>query len=76
MFVPWSGTIVEFTAPLTKSILCMSSSGGGLFGRPATRKSLGRFLIFGRFPLSVADSVLPVFPGANTIPAASRMIND
>jgi hypothetical protein len=27
----------------------MSSSGGGLFGRPETRKGFGAFLIFGAF---------------------------
>jgi hypothetical protein len=35
---------VGFTARLVKRNLCLSSSGGGLFGRPVTRKGLGRFL--------------------------------
>jgi hypothetical protein len=35
-FVPCIGTIVQFTVSVQGHILCMSSSGGGLFGRPAT----------------------------------------
>jgi hypothetical protein len=41
-FVPSVGTIVGFTASERPTILPVSSSGGGLFGRPATRKSSGR----------------------------------
>jgi hypothetical protein len=43
------GTNVGFTAKRRKSTLCLSSSGGGLFGRPVTREGLGRFLILGAF---------------------------
>jgi hypothetical protein len=46
--VPGDGTRVQFTALWQGSVLQMSSSGGGLFGRPAIRKDRGRFLIFGR----------------------------
>ncbi len=42
------GTMVGFTLGPQKSTLCLSSSGGGLFGRPMTRKGRGRFL-FGGF---------------------------
>jgi len=47
--VPSTGTKVEFTASRKNLILSVSSSGGGLFGRPVTRKSSGRFLFGGQF---------------------------
>jgi hypothetical protein len=37
-------TNVEFTIFSERDTLSVSSSGGGLFGRPTTRKSPGRFL--------------------------------
>jgi hypothetical protein len=43
-FVPVGSTNVGFTPPRENHTLSVSSSGGGLFGRPATRKSSGRFL--------------------------------
>jgi hypothetical protein len=46
-FVPAVGTIVEFTSRAAKRTLGSSSSGGGLFGRPMTRKSHGTLLNFG-----------------------------
>ncbi len=46
-FVPAAGTNVEFTSQGPESSLAMSSSGGGLFGRPMTRKSHGALLILG-----------------------------
>jgi hypothetical protein len=45
---PWAGTNVQCTGPRERRIFGLSSSGGGLFGRPVTLRSLGRFLIFGR----------------------------
>ena len=42
--VPGASTKVEFTYSRENIILGLSSSGGGLFGRPMTRKSLGRFV--------------------------------
>ena len=48
-FVPEDGTNVRFTAFREGSILQVSSSGGGLFGRPLIREDLGRFLILGQF---------------------------
>jgi hypothetical protein len=52
--VPPGSTFVLFTPRQKRTIVALSSSGGGLFGRPATRESSGRFL-FG-LPLS------PVIP--------------
>jgi len=48
--VPVSGTNVGFTSGGVNVTLSLSSSGGGLFGRPMTRKSLGRFLFGEMFP--------------------------
>jgi len=45
-FVPAAGTNVEFTSQGPERSLAMSSSGGGLFGRPMTRKSHGALLNF------------------------------
>ena len=45
-FVPAVGTIVEFTSRAAKHSLGSSSSGGGLFGRPVTRKRHGTLLKF------------------------------
>jgi hypothetical protein len=42
-----TGTKVEFTFAGQKGKLHVSSSGGGLFGRPTTLKSPGRFLFLG-----------------------------
>ena len=53
--------MVPFTARSLQSMLSVSSSGGGLFGRPATHASLGRFLIFRSF------ATLPGFPIADAI---------
>jgi hypothetical protein len=55
-FVPAGGTIVEFTSQASKPILASSSSGGGLFGRPMTRKSHGALLNF-------EDNLLQLRPG-------------
>jgi hypothetical protein len=40
------GTNVGFTVQPVKSTLCVSSSGGGLFGRPAIREGQGALLNF------------------------------
>jgi hypothetical protein len=45
---PWAGTKVQWSGLRERRIFGLSSSGGGLFGRPVTLRSLGRFLIFGR----------------------------
>src|SRR5262249_46958147 len=45
----WAGTKVEFTYWRQGNTLLLSSSGGGLFGRPTTRKSPGRFSFLDRF---------------------------
>jgi len=45
--VPSAGTKGGFTVIAQGRSLDVSSSGGGLFGRPATRKSPGRFLFAG-----------------------------
>jgi hypothetical protein len=71
-FVPASGTIVEFTSQRGGHTLGLSSSGGGLFGRPTTRKSCGALFNFwdevspgGNFPsatkLSRLQKAHPVF---------------
>jgi hypothetical protein len=43
------GTKVEFTLRRMGRIFSVSRPGGGLFGRPITRESLGRFLFVGFF---------------------------
>ena len=43
--VPCGGTIVACTTPRRNRILCLSSSGGGLFGRPTTQRESGALLI-------------------------------
>jgi len=51
--VPASGTAVGFTSKGGKHTLGLSSSGGGLFGRPMTRKSYGALLKFwGQSPIA------------------------
>jgi hypothetical protein len=54
--VPAAGTNVGFTPKEEERSLCLSSSGGGLFGRPTTRKSYGALLNFGELfsPLPTA----------------------
>jgi hypothetical protein len=57
--VPSTGTKVGFTATRKNLILSVSSSGGGLFGRPVTRKSSGRFLFGVPFvPLHIFRSTM------------------
>jgi hypothetical protein len=46
-FVPAAGTNVEFTSQGPERTLASSSSGGGLFGRPMTRKGHGALLNLG-----------------------------
>src|SRR5271166_3037240 len=46
-FVPANGTNVGFTLLGEERTLCLSSSGGGLFGRLMTRKSHGTLLTLG-----------------------------
>ena len=43
-FVPAISTNVEFTSKREDLSLSLSSSGGGLFGRPTTRKGCGALL--------------------------------
>jgi hypothetical protein len=45
--VPWAGTNVQCTWPRERRMFGLSSSVGGLFGRPVTLRSLGRFLFLG-----------------------------
>jgi hypothetical protein len=52
------GTKVRFTAVGLKSILCSSSSGGGLFGRPVTREGQGTLLNFGSSLFTISGGTL------------------
>src|SRR5579863_1046889 len=56
--VPVAGTKVGFTVSRENHTLSMSSSGGGLFGRPVTRKSSGRFLFTALFASLVSCPAL------------------
>src|SRR5216684_2571863 len=54
----WHESVIHKLAEL-QVIYAVSSSGGGLFGRPVTRKSSGRFSFLARFSNRSQDGEIP-----------------
>ena len=73
--VPGASTKVEFTYSRENIILGLSSSGGGLFGRPWTRKSQGALLIFGPHPPTSLFSGIDQFNLTEAISTAGARLS-